>query len=546
MKKILSVYFLASLLFLFACGKVDEAGGSVALFSLENITCGSQSNVQTFKNVSPVLSILLTFSENVDSTTANYITLKDTSGQYVVLKYAVSGKQVNLTSKSTLSSYSTYRLTLGEGLKSTNQGTFTSKVFNLETALDSTDKFERITYESLLTLIQRQTFSYFWDFGHPVSGMARERSSSGDIVTTGGTGFGIMAMIAATERGFISRQQGLDRIQTIVNFLDNKCTKYHGAFAHWINGATGVTVPFSQYDDGADLVETSFLFEGLLSAQQYFAQTTDSETQLRSQIDKLWRAVEWSWFQKDGTKGLYWHWSPTYGWQINMKITGWNEALIVYVLAASSPTYPIAKDVYVQGWTSNGTFANEKTFYGYQLPLGEDYGGPLFFSHYSFLGLNPNKIKDIYADYWVQNRTHSLINYTYCSTNTKGFAGYSTDCWGLTASDEKNGYAAHSPTSDNGTIAPTAALSSMPYTPDESKKALEFFYYKLGDKLWKSYGFVDAFNLSQGWYSDQFLAIDQGPIIVMIENYRSSLLWNTFMSSPYVANGLSLLGFTVS
>lgn len=534
-----------------ACGK---GGGGVANaddFKITGISANATSSKDGFVNADPGhLSIALTFSDAVDPKTVDgNIQLKDNNSNKLALtiSYEADFKTIHVSPTNLLASYTTYSLVVWPNIKSAD-GTslFTGKTYSFVTSIDSTDKFPRIPYDDLLTLVQRQTFNYFWDFGHPTSGMARERSTSGDVVTTGGTGFGIMAMLAAIERGFISRQDGLNRIQTIVNFLDTKCTKYHGAFSHWINGVTGATVPFSQYDDGADLVETSFLFEALLSAQQYFSQSVDAESQLRSQIDKLWRAVEWTWFQKDGEKALYWHWSPTYGWKMNMRITGWNEALIVYVLAASSPTYPISKDVYTEGWARYGSITNGRTFYQYLLPLGEDYGGPLFFSHYSFLALNPKILKDSYADYWIQNRNHSLINYNYCVTNPKAYAGYSADCWGLTASDEKGGYSAHSPNNDNGTITPTAALSSMPYTPDESRRALEFFYYKLGDKIWKSYGFTDAFNLTQGWYSDQFLAIDQGPIVVMIENYRSGLLWNAFMSSPYVTSGLNLLGFTVS
>ncbi|WP_419033776.1 glucoamylase family protein, partial [Dysgonomonas gadei] len=240
---------------------------------------------------------------------------------------------------------------------------------------------------------------------------------------------------------------------------------------------------------------------------------------------------------------LYWHWSPDYGWQMNLKITGWNESLIVYALAAASPTYPISAEVYKQGWVRNGAFANGKSYYGYTLPLGTEYGGPLFFSHYSFLGINPKDLKDQYTDYWTQNRNHTLINYTYCVTNPKGYGGYSADCWGLTASDGNNGYSAHSPTNDKGVIAPTAALSSMPYTPEESMRALHFFYYKLGDKLWSDYGFVDAFNLSEQWYDNQNIAIDQGPIVVMIENYRTGLLWSLFMADPEIKDGLKKLGF---
>jgi hypothetical protein len=410
-------------------------------------------------------------------------------------------------------------------------------------AIDSTDKFPVIPDEELLTLVQKQTFRYFWDFGHPVSGMARERNTSGDVVTSGGSGFGIMTIPVAIERKFITRTQGLERMQKIVAFLNEKAQTFHGAFPHWLNGATGAVVPFSTKDNGADLVETSLLVQGLLTARQYFNGNDNEETALRNDINKIWHAVEWDWFTKNNEEVLYWHWSPSYGWDMNLPIRGWNECLITYALAASSPTHPIGKSVYEKGWTRNGSFVNSREYYGIKLPLGADYGGPLFLSHYSFLGINPIELTDSFTNYFTQNRNHSLINYNYCKTNPAKHAGYSDSCWGLTASDIPDGYNANSPTSDKGVISPTAALSSLPYTPEESMRALRFFYYKLGDKLWGEYGFRDAFSIDERWFADSYLAIDQGPIIIMIENHRSALPWNLFMSCPEVKTGLKKIGF---
>ncbi len=397
----------------------------------------------------------------------------------------------------------------------------------------------------MLDLLQQQTFKYFWDFGHPVSGLARERNNSGETVTSGGSGFGVMAIITGIHRGFITRTQGLQRIQTIVSFLKNNADKFHGAFSHWLNGTTGQVIPFSQKDNGADLVETSFLIQGLLCARQYFNGSDPAETQLRNDINTIWHGVEWSWFRKGGENVLYWHWSPNYNWDMNHKIQGWNECLITYVLAASSPTYPIPVEVYREGFARSGAMQNGNTFYGHILPLGSNLGGPLFFAHYSFLGINPNGLSDLYANYQTQVVNHSKINYEYCKANPRGWWGYSDSCWGLTASDIPGGYTASSPNNDRGVIAPTAALSSMPFTPAESMKALKFFYYTLGDKLWGAYGFKDAFTLHDIWFASSFLAIDQGPIICMIENYRSGLLWNLFTSCPEVKNGMkNVLGFS--
>ncbi|MBK0381251.1 glucoamylase family protein [Mucilaginibacter segetis] len=407
---------------------------------------------------------------------------------------------------------------------------------------------KNLTDSALLDVVQRQTFRYFWDFGHPVSGLARERSNAAfdygnEVVTTGGSGFGIMALIAADHRKWITHEQAVDRMVKIVQFL-YKADSYHGVFPHWLNGETGKTIPFGRKDDGGDLVETSYLFEGLLCAKQYFTADTPKERRIRDMIGWMWSEIEWDWYTRDGRDNLYWHWSPNNGWAMNFPIRGFNECLITYILAASADRYPVTADVYHRGWAQSDFFTNGKTFYGYKLPLGFDYGGPLFFSQYSFMGLNPKGLKDRYADYWVQNQNHTLINRAYCIDNPKKFKGYGENCWGLTASDNYEGYNAHSPTNDLGVITPTAALSAFPYTPEYSMQALRHFYYDLGDKIWGEYGFTDAFSESHNWYAKSYLAIDQGPIVVMIENYRSGLLWNLFMSCPEIQNGLKKLDFT--
>lgn len=406
---------------------------------------------------------------------------------------------------------------------------------------------KQLTDSALLDTVQKQTFKYFWDFAHPVSGMARERSNiaygyGDEVVTTGGTGFGVMAIIVATDRKWITRDTAAKHLLRLVNFL-LKADSYHGVFPHWMNGATGKTIPFSRKDDGADLVETSYLFEGLLCARQYFNQDNKIETQLRNKIGWLWNDIEWSWFTQGGQNVLYWHWSPNNDWSMNFAIHGFNECLITYVLAASAHHYPVSAAVYHDGWAQGSFFKNGKTFYGYTLPLGFDYGGPLFFSQYSFLGLNPHGLKDEYADYWQQNKNHTLINYSYCIDNPKKYKGYSDSCWGLTACDTYDGYGIYSPLNDSGTIAPTAALSAFPYTPEYSMAALKHYYYSMGNKIWGAYGFTDAFCERKNWYATSYLAIDEGPIIVMIENYRTGLLWKLFMSCPEVQDGLTKLGF---
>ncbi|MBI0398208.1 Ig-like domain-containing protein [Cyclobacterium marinum] len=419
------------------------------------------------------------------------------------------------------------------------------EAFTLEfyTGKSEENKFPALDDASFLTLIQEQTFKYFWDFAHPNSGMIRERNTSGDLVTTGGTGFGMMALIVGIERGFISRSEGVERWRKVVDFL-SKADRFHGAWPHWLDGNTGKVIPFSPKDDGGDLVETALLVQGLLTVKEYLDPNSPKENEMIGQINKLWEEVEWEWYTRGGQNKLFWHWSPNHAWGMNLPVTGYNEALIVYVLAAASPTHAIDPEVYHQGWARSGAMVNGNTYFDQVLPLGPEMGGPLFYSHYSFLGLDPRSLQDQYANYWDQNVSHSKIHRAYAVQNSLGFVGYSAEMWGLTASDNQAGYGAHSPTNDIGVVTPTAALSAMPYTPEASMEALKFYYYSLGDKLWGEYGFYDAFNLTDDWFADSYLAIDQGPIIIMIENHRSGLLWNQFMKNEQVKAGLDKLGFT--
>lgn len=481
------------------------------------------------------------------SSLINGIVLTNTNGDHLTFTTTLQGANSILTLKPSidLKSFSTYTLQVNELLKSADGGRLINPIkISLTTGLDEADKFERIPDDELLTLVQKQTFKYFWDFAHPVSGLARERNTSGNLVTIGGSGFGVMAIITGIHRGFISRTEGLTRIQRMVAFLKDKATRYHGAFPHWLDGETGATIPFSAKDNGADLVETSLLMQGLITARQYFNEANPAESSLRADINAIYEGVEWDWFMKDKGNVLYWHWSPTYNWEMNLPIRGWNECLITYVMAASAPNHNIPKAVYDEGWAKNGAMKNGNSYYGVSLPLGVANGGPLFLSHYSFLGINPNGLRDAYADYEKQTRAHSLINYNYCVANPAKNTGYGPNCWGLTSSDVPGGYSANSPNNDKGVIAPTAALSSFPYTPKESMQALHYFYYKLGDKIWGEYGFNDSFNLNEAWFASSTLAINQGPIMIMIENYRSKLLWDLFMSAPEVKSGMKNLGFS--
>ena len=413
-----------------------------------------------------------------------------------------------------------------------------------------------ISDDSLLTLVEYRTFQYFREGAEPVSGLACERIHTDgvypehdqSVITSGGSGFGVMAILVGIERGFVTREEGYKQLRKSVDWL-SKADRFHGAWPHWMYGETGKVKPFGQKDNGADLVETAYLMQGMLCVREYFKNGNADERKLSSDIDKLWKGVEWNWFTNGGKDVLYWHWSPTYGWAMNFPVEGYNECLILYVMAASSPTYPVTAGAYKKGWARDGKIKTRSGKYGYELTLrhngAEECGGPLFWSQYSFLGLDPRGLKDEYADYWSNNVNHTLINRQWCIENPNHFKGYGENCWGLTASYSTVGYSAHAPgkNTDLGVISPTAALSSFPYTPEYSMQALKHFYFDLGDKIWGKYGFYDAFSEQNNWYPARYLAIDEGPIVVMIENYRSELLWKLFMQCPEIQAGLKKLGF---
>ena len=411
-----------------------------------------------------------------------------------------------------------------------------------------------ITDTELMDLTQGRTFKYFWDFAEANSGAARERyhpnnpSDSQNVVTTGGSGFGLMAIIVGIERGFITRTEGVQRLSQILTFFEN-ANRFHGAWPHWINGSTGSVIPFSPQDNGGDLVETAFFVQGLICVKQFFEGGTAAEDALAAKADVLWKGVEWDWYTQ-GQNALYWHWSPSNGFSINLELKGYNETLIAFILGAASPDHPISANVYHQGWASNGSIVSTAT--QYNIPLVLDHvgtgTGPLFWAHYSYLGLDPRNLSDQYANYWDLNVNHTNINYQHCVSNPNNYVGYGTECWGLTASYTRNadgsvGYTAHDPENDTGVISPTAAISSIPYTPEKSLAAMHYFYSK-NDILLGPAGFYDAFSPHYNdWVTERYLAIDQGPEIIMIENYRTQLLWNLFMQNEDVQNGLDALGF---
>ncbi|MCK5472848.1 MAG: hypothetical protein KAI59_02360, partial [Planctomycetes bacterium] len=412
----------------------------------------------------------------------------------------------------------------------------------------------------ILTTVQEATFRYFWDYGHPVSGLAREGYECGhgsDVVTTGGTGMGLMAICVGAERGFVTRAEAAERTLKILTFLNDeeKAPRFHGAWPHWLNGATGGLVLFGK-QDGCDIPETSFLIQGMLTARKYFDDMNDAtEADINDIATELWEDVEWDWFLRRSDAGyensetLYWLWSPTVGFNLGedpnnpLKVRGYNECMIAYILAIASPTHPIPASCYYSGWASSDDYINGGTLYTHKQWAGIDYGGNLFWTHYSYLGLDPDW-SDAYCNYFDNNRNISLIQHAYAVDNPGNYDGYSNLVWGFTAcsSPPDCSYNHSIPGEDDGTIGPTAALSAMIYTPSESIATLEHFYdyNTYGDNMWGAFGFVDGFNLSKDpdWFAPGYLAIDQGPIVVMMENHRTGLCWNKFMANTEINDAL--------
>lgn len=423
------------------------------------------------------------------------------------------------------------------------------------TGSDDDPVVDLITDVELLDLTQQETFKYFWDFAESNSGAARERyhpnnpSDSQNVVTTGGSGFGLMAILVGMERGYISRTEGFNRLTQILDFFEG-ADRFHGAWPHWLNGSNGSVIPFSPEDNGGDLVETAFLAQGLICVKEYYKNGSAEEAALAAKSDTMWKGVEWDWYTQ-GQNALYWHWSPTTDFSINLELKGYNETLIAFILGAASPDYSIPAEAYHQGWATNGNIVSGSS--QYSIPLILDHAGsgtgPLFWAHYSYLALDPRNLSDQYANYWDLNVNHTNINYQYCVNNPNNYTDYGPNCWGLTASYTRNsdgsvGYTAHDPENDTGVISPTAAISSIPYTPEKSLAAMHYFHEKKEILLGPA-GFYDAFSPNYNdWVTERYLAIDQGPEIIMIENYRSQLFWNLFMQNEDVQNGLDALGFS--
>ncbi len=538
----------------FSQGKKTVNTQTLFLDQIELITVSEASEV----NQIPEIIASKGYERHID---LNWKPLTDTNVKYIkIYRSNLDGtfKAVGIQLPS-ISGFSDY---VGE----TSQTDFSHKItfldsnYNESTFSNSvTSKTQTLTDEGFLDMIQEANFRYYWDGAEPNSGLAYENiPGRTSMIASGASGFGIMAMIAGIERGFITRDQAVERFLKITKFL-NKADRFHGVFPHFLDGSTGKVVPFfGKRDNGGDLVEHSFLMQGLLTAYQYFNANNVKETEIRNTISTLWNETEWSWYKRyPDADFLLWHWSPDQEWVINHKLIGWNETMITYFLAIASPTHAVPSSMYYSGWASPSkeaqdyrsnwgqtkdgfNYSNGKTYFGIELPVGVSNGGPLFFVHYSYFGLNPHKLTDTYVNYFENNKRIAEINQRYSIENPKKYRGYGEDFWGLTASDGPSHYSANEPNiaNDEGKMTPTGALASFPYTPEASMKALKNYYYNYGDFLYGYYGFKDAFSLDENWCSPLYMGLNQAPIVVMIENHRSLLLWNLFMSHQDVKTGL--------
>lgn len=412
--------------------------------------------------------------------------------------------------------------------------------------------------EAVLDDIQRRHFKYFWELTNSVNGLVPDRANPANNTAASSiaaTGFGLTAYIVGVERGFITRQQAAERTLTTLRFFadapqssaSTDVTGYKGFFYHFLNRDTG-------YRDKADTelstIDTALLLAGVLSSQSYFDGDNETETEIRELADRLYRAVEWKWAMNGGSK-MTMGWSPENGFLPHVW-SGYNEAMILYILAFGSPDASKKIDGSIwNNWTA--TYHWDK-FHGYDMVNFS----PLFGHQYSHIWVDFKGIRDSYMrgkalDYFENSRRATMSNRAYCIANPKGFKGYGENIWGLTASDGpggyfgKEGYYARGASAlwiyDDGTIAPTAAGGSFPFTPEESYNALTAMKKYNGGVLWTQYGFWDAFNPQVDWVAEWWLGIDQGPILIMIENYRTGLVWNLMKKNPYIASGLKAAGF---
>ncbi|MDZ4803716.1 MAG: glucoamylase family protein [Candidatus Eisenbacteria bacterium] len=409
-----------------------------------------------------------------------------------------------------------------------------------------------LTTPALLDTIQHTAFNYFWIEANPANGLIKDRSTTGSPASIAAVGFGLSAICIGIDHGWVSRVDGRQRVLTTLNTFwtgpqgsgVNGFMGYKGLFYHFLDMSVGVRT----WDSELSSIDTALLLAGAIDAKQYFNTADALDIQVRALVDSIYRRVDWEFMRASGV-GIRMGWKPVTGFNGFGTWTGYNEAMIMYLLGLGSPTKPPNPNNPGFMWSSWTAGYDWLTYYGYTYI----HFPPLFGHQYSHCWIDYRYIQDNYTrnkgiTYFENSRRATLAQWQYCIANPGGFTGYGPTLWGLTAGDGPNGYAARGAPpaeNDNGTIAPTAAISSLPFTPDEVIPTMHNFFdnYPL---LWGPYGFKDGFNLTSNpdWYGPDVIGIDQGPIIIMIENYLNQKVWLRFMQNVDVQRGLTRAGFT--
>jgi hypothetical protein len=404
------------------------------------------------------------------------------------------------------------------------------------------------TTAALLDTVQHASFLYFWSEANPANGLIKDRSTSGSPASIAAVGFGLSSICVGIDRGWVSREAGRDRVRTTLQTFwtepqgsgANGFIGYKGLFYHFLDMTTAVRT----WSCELSTIDTALLFAGILDARQYFTGSDPVETEIRALADSIYYRADWE-FMRNGAQGIYMGWKPGTGYSGYGLWQGYNEAMILYLLALGSPTHPVPTSTW-NYWMSG---------YQWTTQYGQTYVifPPLFGHQYSHCWVDFRYRQDAFGrarniTYFENSRRATLAQRAYASANPGGWVGYSDSLWGLTASDVKGGYKARGAPpaqNDDGTITPTAPISSIAFAPDEVIPVVRnmFQNYPL---LWGPYGFRDAFNLSvvPAWYDTDYLGIDQGPIVLMIENYLTGSVWNRFMLNPDIQTGLTRAGFT--
>ena len=405
-----------------------------------------------------------------------------------------------------------------------------------------------LTTEALLDTLQHTAFDYFWNEANPTNGLIKDRSTLSSPCSIASLGFGLSAICIGIDHGWVSRDDGRARIRTALQTLWTKpqgnalsgTIGYKGLYYHFLDMPGALRT----WDCELSTIDTALLFAGIIDAKQYFDTADPVDVEVRALADSIYYRADWE-FMRNFAPSIYMGWKPGTGFSTFGQWIGYNEAMILFILALGSPTHPVPATTWT-AWTSG---------YNWSTQYGQTYVifPPLFGHQYSHCWIDFRSIYDTYManrgiTYFENSRRATLAQRAYCIANPSGRVGYGANQWGLTASDGPTGYNARgAPPSqnDDGTISPTAVGGAVPFAPEVAIPALHHLYDTYGPQLFSTYGFRDAFNLTVNpdWYDTDYIGIDQGPIIVMIENYRTGKVWQRFMANPDIQRGLQRAGF---